>query len=192
MIEQLELQKPPPAGPKQEPNIPLLLAIIVLLVGLILVFVNLTETKFSLIFKCVGPCLVMFGLTTMLLRILFSYTPTFCKGSRSKRKKANKEVILEKMSDTKEGVVNHGIELSNDEACINDMTVKSDNLRARHSKLNKRGTSSQPSDNGSIKTSSDDDSFLSSVEFENDKIRRGRERRKAKKEEIVLDVSNII
>ena len=153
------------------------------MVGLIIVLVNLTEKKIPLVVKCAGPCLVMIGLTAMLLRILFSYTPSFCKGCGNKKKKAT----VEKASDTI-GNTNHGVELSNGQLCISDIAKESNNLRIRQSK---RTTSSQPSGSLSNIASSDNDSFLSSIEFENVKIRKGRERRKAKNDEFVLDVSNI-
>ena len=48
--------------------------------------------KTSLVIKCVGPGLVMAGVTTTLIRILFSYKPTCCiKGKqRNLKKRAQK------------------------------------------------------------------------------------------------------
>ena len=56
VLEQLALQKRPPPAPKEDPNLPLFLAVIIMVVGLVIVFANLTENKkTSLMLKCVGP-----------------------------------------------------------------------------------------------------------------------------------------
>ena len=178
VLEQLALQKRAPPGSAEDPNIPLYLSVIILLVGLTIVFANLTEKKTSLILKCVGPCLVMLGLTAALLRILFSYAPAGCRGMGCRWGKEEK-------NEASQGVANHEIVLSNDELGETDMARTSDNLRGRQSKI---WTSYQPEENN---TSAGRDSFLNSTELENVQIRKGRERRRDKKEEIVLDVSNI-
>ena len=77
--------KPPPPGPEKYINYPLLVTLLLLVVGLGLVLANLsTNNNVSLLMKSAGPILVMTGLTTMLLRILFSYTPSvlhaMCRG----------------------------------------------------------------------------------------------------------------
>ena len=79
-MEQLELAKPPPPGPDKYVNYPLLLSLLVLVAGLGLVLANLSSKKVSLVVKSVGPVLVMTGLTTLLVRILFSYTPSVMYG----------------------------------------------------------------------------------------------------------------
>ena len=69
MLEQLALQKRPPPGPPEDPNIPLFLSVILLTVGLVIVLANLTENKqTNLLVKCAGPGLVMLGLTATLIR----------------------------------------------------------------------------------------------------------------------------
>ena len=86
VLEQLALHKPPPPGPTKYRNFPLIFAIMIMVVGLVIVVANLTENKKTyLLVKCVGPGLVMVGLTAMLLRILFTYKPTIC--NRFKKKK---------------------------------------------------------------------------------------------------------
>ena len=77
MKSQLELHKPPPPGQPIYWNIPLLLSLGIIVVGLLVVFSSLADNKkIMLALKCVGPCLVMLGVTFMLLRILFTYKPT--------------------------------------------------------------------------------------------------------------------
>ena len=63
-----------------------------------MVFFSLADSRNTiLVVKCVGPCLVMMGITLMLLRILFTYKPTCLvelgrkKKERKKKKKFRKE-----------------------------------------------------------------------------------------------------
>ena len=77
MLKQLELLKPTPPGPPKDRNIPLLLSLCILLVGLALVFSCAWYSSITaLSSKCMGPGMVMAGIAATLLRILFSYTPT--------------------------------------------------------------------------------------------------------------------
>ena len=75
--------------------------------------------------------------------------------------------------------------MSNDEHCSQNT---SENLRERKPKSRRSCEHSVSVGNTNI---SDGDSFLSSIEFENMKIRKGRETRKENNEEVVLDVTNI-
>jgi hypothetical protein len=113
VLEQLALHKPPPPGPKNYRNFPLLFAIIIMVVGLVIVLANLTENKkTSLLVKCVGPGLVLVGLTAILLRILFTYKPTIC--NRHKKKKEISKAIV---TSSQNSGLNHRIEMSNEEHC---------------------------------------------------------------------------
>ena len=98
VCEQLELLKPPAPGPKKDPNLPLLLSTVILLLGLLLVFTNLTEKKTSLAIKCVGPCFVMSGVSVLLVRVLFSSSPTVWIN----KKKAIQEVKRKKEIESTE------------------------------------------------------------------------------------------
>jgi hypothetical protein len=153
-------------------------ALIIMVVGLVIVLANLTENmKTSLLVKCVGPGLVMMGLTAMLLRILFTYKPTICNGHRKK-----KETSKTKVTHSQNSVLDHRIEMSNEEHY-------SQNLRERKPKSRRSYDNSVSVGNTDISAG---DSFLSSIEFENMKIMKGREMKKEKNEEVVLDVTNII
>ena len=58
--------------------------------GLVVVFFSLAEEKKTmLVVMCAGPCLVMLGVTCMLLRILFTYKPT-CLVQMERRHKEDK------------------------------------------------------------------------------------------------------
>ena len=62
------------------------------------VFFSLAEgKKTTLVVKCLGPCLVMLGITFMLLRILFTYKPT-CLVKLERRRKKEK---IRKCSENK-------------------------------------------------------------------------------------------
>ena len=100
MKNQLDLQKPPPPGKPIFWNIPLLVSLGMLVAGLVVVLFSLTEKKTMLLVKCLGPILVMLGVTCMLLRILFTYKPTCLvrrEGRRKKEKKGNFEEENDKL-----------------------------------------------------------------------------------------------
>ena len=127
VIEQLELHKPPPSGPPKY-------RIIILVVGLVIVLLNLSERKIPLLVKIVGPCLVMVGLTAMLVRILFSYTPSICDGGGSKGKTMKRERPSEHALSISQGVTLSHHDLENSRSC--------DNLRSRQ----RPKTTSKPSE----------------------------------------------
>ena len=77
MLDIIEKNKPPPPGPPKYYNLPLLLSLLVLLLGLVLVSQSLyDESKTSILVKCLGSSLVFIGTTIVLLRILFSSSPS--------------------------------------------------------------------------------------------------------------------
>ena len=77
--QQLALHKPSPPGPPKDRNLPLLTCLAILLVGLVMVFSCVWDSsKTSVIIKCLGPGCVMAGITSTLIRILFSYKPACC------------------------------------------------------------------------------------------------------------------
>ena len=77
VVDLLERNKPPPPGPPKDYNLPLLLALLFLLVGLLLSGLSLyDETKTSFLLKCLAPFLVFTGTFAVLLRILFCYFPS--------------------------------------------------------------------------------------------------------------------
>jgi hypothetical protein len=91
-----------------------------MVIGLGIVLANLTENKkTSLLVKCVGPGLVMVGLTATLLRILF-YMPYTCR----KRGEIKKHKGKFEISDTKNGALNHGADVTNEEIFENNMLEK--------------------------------------------------------------------
>ena len=140
-MEQLELHKPPPPGPPKYINYPLIFAILILVVGLVIVFANFSEKKIPLMVKSIGPCLVCLGLTAVLLRILFSYTPTVWTGCWYTDKKEKVE------SDSKTiGNINHGTELSNGDLGLIETITSNEKLRSRQLK---RRTSSTPAESPS-------------------------------------------
>ena len=176
VLEQLALHKPPPPGPEKYRNFPLLLALIIMVVGLVIVLANLTENKkTSLLVKCVGPGLVMVGLIAILLRILFTYEPTIWN-----RRKKKKEISKANVTNSQNSVINDTIEMSNLEHCCQNTRV---NLRERKPKSRISYENSVSAGNTNI---SDGDSFLSSIELENMKIRKGDEKRKENNEEVKL------
>ena len=141
VIEQLELHKPPPPGPPKYINYPLIFAILILVVGLVIVLANLSDKKIPLLVKSVGPCLVCLGLTAMLLRILFSYTPTVWAGCGYNNKKER----IARDSKTI-GSIGHGADLSNVGLGVIETITSSETLRSRQLK---RRTSSKPSESPS-------------------------------------------
>ena len=76
MTSQLELQKPPAPGKATYWNIPLLSSIGLVVAGLGIIFTALVEETMLLVLVCAGPGLVMLGVTSMLIRVLFTNTPT--------------------------------------------------------------------------------------------------------------------
>ena len=80
-MEILEKNKPPPPGPPQYYNLPLLLSLLVLVAGLLLSGLTLYDgSKTSLLVKCLGPSLVWCGTWALLLRILLSFPPSALLG----------------------------------------------------------------------------------------------------------------
>ena len=77
VMEQLELNKPPASGPPRDPNLPLLVSLAVLGLGLCVVGLSVYDaTRLSIKIKMMGAGLVGLGVFLTLLRILFSYTPS--------------------------------------------------------------------------------------------------------------------
>ena len=77
VLDILEKNKPPPPGPPKYYNLPLLLSLLVLLLGLFLVSLSLyDESKTSIAVKCLGSSLVFAGTSAVLMRILYSSSPT--------------------------------------------------------------------------------------------------------------------
>ena len=77
VLDILEKNKPPPQGPPKYYNLPLLLSLLVLLLGLFLVSLSLYDkSKTSIAVKCLGSGLVFAGTSAVLLRILYNSTPT--------------------------------------------------------------------------------------------------------------------
>ena len=96
---------------------------------MVIVFANFSEKKIPLMVKSIGPCLVCLGLTAVLLRILFSYTPTVCAGCGNK----NKREKMERDSETI-GSINHGVELINGDLGLTETITSSEKLRSRQLK----------------------------------------------------------
>lgn len=77
-MEQLELNKPVVETEKKYYNVPLLFFLFILSSGLLIVGYSVYDnTKTSIKQKCLGCVLVCSGITTVLIRILFSYSPSF-------------------------------------------------------------------------------------------------------------------
>ena len=77
-MQQLEQNKPPAPGPPRYYNIPLLLSLAILGLGLLIVGLSVCDNKrLSLRIKVAGVSLVGAGMFLSLVRILFSYTPSF-------------------------------------------------------------------------------------------------------------------
>ena len=108
----------------------------------------------------------------------FSYTPYSCrKWGRVKKHKRK-----DKISETRKGVVNHGVEISNEELYVDDMALKRDNIRERKPQQQK----SPPNDNGDNECSS-----LWSVDSNNVNEIKNQEKTNENIEEIVVNVSNL-
>ena len=76
-MQQLELNKPV-VEEKKYYNLPLLFFLFILSSGLLIVGYGVYDnTKISMKEKCIGCLLVGFGITAVLIRILFSYSPSF-------------------------------------------------------------------------------------------------------------------
>ena len=88
----------------------------------------------------------------------------------------------DEISETKIGAVNHGMAKSNEELSVDDMALKSDNIRARKPKQPK----SPPNDNLNKECSS-----LWSIDSDNTKELKKQWGKEKKTEEIVLNVSNL-
>ena len=78
---------------------------------------NLSERKIPLLVKIVGPCLVMVGLTAMLVRILFSYTPSICAGGGNKGERRKIEKPSEHALSISQGVELSHHDLENSRSC---------------------------------------------------------------------------
>ena len=77
MLDILEKNKPPPPGPPKYYNLPLLLSLAVLGLGLFLASLSLyDQAKTSISVKSLGSGLVFAGTSAVLLRILYSSSPT--------------------------------------------------------------------------------------------------------------------
>ena len=77
VLDILEKNKPPPPGPPKYYNLPLLLSLLLLLLGLFLVSLSLyDQSKTSIAVKCLGSGLVFAGTSAVLMRILYSSSPT--------------------------------------------------------------------------------------------------------------------
>ena len=151
-----------------------------MVVGLVIVLANLTENKkTSLMVKCFGPGLVMVGLTAMLVRILFVYTPYTCRKQGESKKHKGK-------GETKKGALNHGADVSNEELYVNDMVAKRDNMSSRKP-TKQRFPPKVDLNNGTL---SNDCSSMWSVELDNVKKKKQQKRQDEKKEEIGKDGSN--
>ena len=78
VMEQLEMNKPPIPGPPRDYNLPLLVSLTILGLGLCMVSLSVYDASRTLIkIKMMGAGLVGVGMFLTLLRILFSYTPSF-------------------------------------------------------------------------------------------------------------------
>ena len=102
---------------------------------------NLSDKKIPLLVKSVGPCLFCLGLTAMLLRIFFSYTPTVWTGWGNKNNKENIERDYKTI-----GNINHSAELSNGDLGLIETITSNEKLRSRQLK---RRTSSTPAESPS-------------------------------------------
>ena len=81
----LEKNKPPPPGPPKYYNLPLLLSLLVLLLGLLLTSLSFyDESKTSIAVKCLASSLVFAGTTAFLLRILYFSSTTNDKNTHYK------------------------------------------------------------------------------------------------------------
>ena len=77
-MEQLELNKPPAPGPPRDYNLPLLASLAILGCGLCVVGLSVYDaSRLPIEIKVIGAGLVGMGMFLSLLRILFSYTPSF-------------------------------------------------------------------------------------------------------------------
>ena len=77
-MEQLELNKPTAPGPPRDYNLPLLASLAILSCGLCVVGLSVYDaSRLSIEIKVIGAGLVGLGMFLSLLRILFSYTPSF-------------------------------------------------------------------------------------------------------------------
>ena len=77
VLDILEKNKPPAPGPPKYYNLPLLLSLAVLGLGLLLASLSLyDESKTSISVKSLGSGLVLAGTSAVLLRILYSSPPT--------------------------------------------------------------------------------------------------------------------
>ena len=77
-MEQLEMNKPPVPGPPRDYNLPLLTSLAILGLGLCIISLSVCDASRTPIkIKVMGAGLVGVGMFLTLLRILFSYTPSF-------------------------------------------------------------------------------------------------------------------
>ena len=84
VVEILERNKPPAPGPPKYYNLPLLLSLAVLVAGLLLSVLSLYDgSRTSLLLKCLPPFLVWGGTWALLLRILFSFSPSALGGDQA-------------------------------------------------------------------------------------------------------------
>ena len=77
-MEQIEMNKPPVPGPPRDYNLPLLTSLAILGLGLCIISLSVCDgSKTPIKIKVMGAGLVGVGMFLTLLRILFSYTPSF-------------------------------------------------------------------------------------------------------------------